>query len=146
MQSTTKPSRLTAILQAVFVTVLWSTSWVLIKIGLRGNLPALTFAGLRYALAFLCLIPIVAFNRRERAGLKGMTQGDWLRLSILGFFFYTLTQGLLFLSLAYLPAAMVGLLLNQTNVLIAVAGIFFLKEIPTRLQWAGVALAALGVI
>ena len=41
---------------AFFVTFLWSTSWVLIKFGLK-DIPALTFAGLRYTLAFLCLLP-----------------------------------------------------------------------------------------
>ena len=44
----------TAVFQALFVTFLWSTSWVLIKIGLVDIAP-LTFAGLRYGLAFLCL-------------------------------------------------------------------------------------------
>lgn len=47
---------LIAILQALFVTFLWSTSWVLIKFGLV-DIPALTFAGLRYGLAWLCLLP-----------------------------------------------------------------------------------------
>jgi drug/metabolite transporter (DMT)-like permease len=42
--------RLRAILQALFVTFLWSTSWVLVKIGLE-DIPAVTFAGLRYFLA-----------------------------------------------------------------------------------------------
>lgn len=42
-----------AVLQALLVTFLWSTSWVLIKIGLA-DIPALTFAGLRYVLAFWC--------------------------------------------------------------------------------------------
>ena len=41
-------------LQALFVTFLWSTSWVLIKFGLQ-EIPAIGFAGLRYALAFLLL-------------------------------------------------------------------------------------------
>ncbi len=49
---------LRAALQALFVTFLWSTSWVLIKIGLD-DIPALTFAGLRYTLAWLCLLPFV---------------------------------------------------------------------------------------
>ena len=35
-----------AVLQALFVTFLWSTSWVFIKFGLV-DIPALTFAGLR---------------------------------------------------------------------------------------------------
>ena len=47
--------------QALFVTFLWSTSWVLIKIGLQ-DIPALTFAGLRYGLAFLCLLPFLLFS------------------------------------------------------------------------------------
>ena len=57
----TTPStlHLQAVLTALFVTFLWSTSWVLIKLGLRASLPAVTFAGLRYGLAFLCLLPFV---------------------------------------------------------------------------------------
>jgi len=43
--------RLRAILQALIVTFLWSTSWVLIKIGLE-DIPAVTFAGLRYFLFY----------------------------------------------------------------------------------------------
>jgi len=34
---------LRAVLQALFVTFLWSTSWVLIKLGLK-DIPPLTFA------------------------------------------------------------------------------------------------------
>ena len=51
------PGRLSALLTAVFVTFLWSTSWVLIKVGLAASLPPLPFAGLRYGLAALCLAP-----------------------------------------------------------------------------------------
>ena len=45
-----------AIWQALLVTFLWSTSWVLIKFGL-GEIPPLLFAGLRYGLAALILLP-----------------------------------------------------------------------------------------
>ena len=55
-------SHVRSMLQALFVTFLWSTSWVLIKFSLE-EIPALTFAGLRYALAFLLLLPLVL--RRE---------------------------------------------------------------------------------
>ncbi|HXV99759.1 MAG TPA: EamA family transporter, partial [Anaerolineae bacterium] len=56
-------AHLKTILQALLVTFLWSTSWVLIKFGLR-DIPALTFAGLRYSLAFLCLLPFVLSRTR----------------------------------------------------------------------------------
>jgi drug/metabolite transporter (DMT)-like permease len=141
-----KPSRrLTAILLAIFVTLLWSTSWVLIKIGLRGDLPAITFAGLRYTLAFVCLMPFVAFQPRQRAALKALTRGDWVRLSLLGMVCIAVSQGAMFLALSYLPANTVSLLLNLTSVFVGLAGIFLLKEFPTWLQWTGIGLAAAGV-
>lgn len=134
-----------AILQAVFVTLLWSTSWVLIKFGLRNQLPALTFAGLRYVTAFLCLIPFVVFNRSERQRIRDLRRSDWFWLAVLGLFVITLAQGAQFLSLAYLPAAMVSLVLNLTSVVVGVAGIWLIRESPSRLQWVGVGVTVLGV-
>ena len=136
---------LTAILQAVFITFLWSTSWVLIKFGLRNQLPALTFAGLRYFTAFLCLIPFVVFNPSERDRIKNLSRSDWLWLAILGLFVITLTQGAQFLSLAYLPAAMVSLVANLTSVVVGVAGIWLIRESPSQLQWIGVGVTVVGV-
>jgi drug/metabolite transporter (DMT)-like permease len=137
--------RVTAILQAVFVTLLWSTSWILIKIGLRNSLPAITFAGLRYTLAFLCLLPFVFFNRGHRAAFKALTRKDWGKLSLLGVVYIGLTQSAMFLALSYLPANMVSLLLNLTSIFVGLAGIFLLKESPSWLQWIGIGLAAAGV-
>ena len=47
-------ARTTATLVAVLVTLLWSSSYILVKIGLQ-DLPPLTFAGLRYFIGFLSL-------------------------------------------------------------------------------------------
>jgi drug/metabolite transporter (DMT)-like permease len=134
-----------AVLQAMFVTVLWASSWVLIKLGLRASLPALTFAGLRYMLAFVCLLPFVLLNPVYRTALQSLTRRDWGRLALLGFMFYTFTQGSQFLSLAYLPAAMVSLLLNLTPLAVGLFGIIFLREHPSRGQWIGIALTIFGV-
>jgi len=141
----TASARLKSILLAVFVTVLWSTSWVLIKIGLRNSLPPITFAGLRYTLAFLCLIPFVVFNRFQRSVLKRLTLKELGKLALLGVVYYTITQGAIYLALAYLPANMVSLLLNLTSVFVGIAGIFLLKERPSLLLWIGIGLAAFGV-
>ena len=136
--------RLIAILQAVLVTFLWSTSWVLIKIGLRGDLPPITFAGLRYGLACLCLAPFVLLNRGHREALSKLSPKIWQQLILLGIVYYTFAQGALFISLAYLPAVMVNLLLNLTPTLVAVMSLFSLKEPPSAMQWGGIALAAIG--
>ena len=125
--------------------MLWASSWVLIKLGLRESLPALTFAGLRYVLAFLCLFPFVLGNTDNRAALRLLTPKDWGRLALLGLVYYTVTQGAQFLSLAYLPAAMASLLLNLTPLVVGFFGIIFLREYPSRGQWLGIALTLLGL-
>ena len=139
-----KPARTKAIFLAVFITFLWSTSWILIKFGLRNNLPVLSFAGLRYFTAFICLTVVVFANPKERANLKNLSCVDWGWLALLGLIVITLTQGAQFISLAYLPAAMVSLILNTTSMFVGLAGIYFLKESPSRLQWLGIALTLAG--
>jgi drug/metabolite transporter (DMT)-like permease len=132
-----------AVLQALFVTFLWSTSFVLVKIGLK-DIPALTFAGLRYTLAFLCLLPL-AIRSGQGVRLRSLSTSWWARLIVLGLLFYSATQGAVFLSLGYLPAATVSLLLSFTPVLVALLGISVLGERPTMLQWGGGALCLVGV-
>ncbi|MBW8010485.1 MAG: EamA family transporter [Chloroflexi bacterium] len=136
--------QLTAILQAFLVTILWSTSWVLIKIGLE-DIPALTFAGLRYFLAFLVLLPFYLRSPRTIA-LRSLSRRDWKILAGLGLLNYTLTQGSQFLGLDYLPAITFSLLLNFTAPLVALLGIPLLKERPTWLQWGGISVFLIGVL
>lgn len=50
--------RLYALVEAVFVTFLWSTSYILIKIGLR-EINSIAFASYRYALASALLLMLV---------------------------------------------------------------------------------------
>ena len=136
--------RCRAVLQALFVTFLWSTSWVLIKIGLE-DIPALPFAGLRYALAFLCLLPF-AIRSRQLTRLRGLSAGTWLRLVLLGLLFYAVTQGAQYLSLFYLPAATTSLLLSFTIIVVALLGMLLLHERPTGMQWGGTGLYLAGIL
>lgn len=131
-----------AVLQALLVTFLWSTSWVFIKFGLA-DIPALTFAGLRYTAAFLCLLPF-ALRPANLDPLRRLSPWGWGRLVMLGLLFYTVTQGSQFLGLAYLPAISVNLLLSFTTVMVALLGIALLAEYPARFQWGGMALYGLG--
>jgi drug/metabolite transporter (DMT)-like permease len=117
----------------------------LIKFGLRNDLPPVTFAGLRYGLAWLCLTPFILFKREQRFAIRQLSRTDWVRLGTLGLVFYTLTQGSQFLGLAYLPAATLNLLLNLTPVVVGFAGTVFLHDHPTPVQWFGISLATVGV-
>jgi len=133
-------SRLRAILLALLVTFLWSTSWVLIKRGLA-EIPPITFAGLRYSIAFLVLLP-AAWTRRHEIRL--LSRRDWLQLILLGLVLYTLTQGGQFMALNHLDAISFSLLLSLTPVLVALLGSGLLGERTGRMQWVGVTLALIG--
>ncbi|MAT99366.1 MAG: hypothetical protein CL608_19680 [Anaerolineaceae bacterium] len=134
-----RSSHFTAVFQALFVTFLWSTSWVLIKIGLV-DIPALTFAGLRYGLAFVCLLPVF-FRSGGVAEVRQLNCSGWLGLLGLGLIFYALTQGAQFLGLAYLPAVTVNVMLGFTSVVVALLGLGLLGERPSRWQWLGMFVA-----
>jgi drug/metabolite transporter (DMT)-like permease len=137
-------SRRTAALLALLVTFLWSTSWVLIKIGLA-EIPALTFAGLRYVLASWCLVPLV-LRPRELATIRALRSSDWRRLVALGLVMYSLTQGAQFLALAYLPAQTTSLVLSFSPVVVALIGMAALSERPVPAQWWGVAVYLVGAV
>jgi drug/metabolite transporter (DMT)-like permease len=141
--SNTNP-RISAILIALFVVFIWATSWVLIKIGLN-DIPALTFAGLRYTLAFIFLLPIVFLTKRGLS-FRSISKRSWSRLIILGLLLYAVTQGAIFVALSYLPAVMVNLLLSFSSITVALLGILFLDERPTLFQWIGVVLAIFGAL
>ncbi len=135
---------LLAVLQALLVTFLWSTSFIIIKWGLA-EIPPITYAGLRYFLAFLCFIPFI-LRKKYIEEIKGLSFTQWKQLLHLGFVFYTLTQGTQFLGLSLLPAVSVSLMLNFTPLIVAVMGLIFLNEIPSRLQWAGAILFIFGIL
>jgi len=134
-----------AVIQALFVTFLWATSWVLIKFGLK-DIPPLTFAGLRYTLAFICLcIPVLGSSSR-RAQLQALHLNDWLQLILLGLVFIAVTQGAQFIALSYLPATTLTLLLNMSAVVVALLGGMMLAERLTGRQWLGMGVFLVGII
>ena len=133
-----------AVLQALLVTFLWSTSFIIIKWGLA-DIPPITFAGLRYFLAFLCFLPFI-FKKKYVDEIKELSLRQWYKLILLGFVFYTLTQGTQFLGLSLLPAVSVSLMLNFTPIVVAIMGILFINEIPSRLQWSGAVIFLVGII
>jgi len=138
-----RESHMRAVVQALFVVFLWATSWVLIKVGLE-EIPPLTFAGLRYTLAFICLLPVLLISQ-QRSSSHPMSGRTWGSLVLLGILLYALTQGSSFVALAHLPAVTVNLLWSFSSVAVALMGPVWLAERPTRLQWLGVGLATLGV-
>jgi drug/metabolite transporter (DMT)-like permease len=137
--------RTRAVLEALFVTLLWSSSWVLIRFGLDRGLPALSFAGVRYLLAAAALLTVVLAHPTTRRELAGLGRRAWGLLAALGLVYYAGAQGAQFLGIALLPAATLSLLLNLTPAVVAGWAVASGGERPTPQQVVGLALATTGV-
>jgi drug/metabolite transporter (DMT)-like permease len=145
------PRRSAAVLQALFVTFLWSTSWVLIKIGLEDlDLEPLSFAGLRYALAALVLLPfgVAAIRARSRQSTaEDRPEGPLIaRVGLYGILFIAVAQGAQFAALAVLPASAVSLVLSSIPAWVAILALRGHAERASGGQVAGIALLSLGAL
>jgi len=146
MQIQTSPrARLIAVAQASLVTVLWSSSWVIIKFGLE-EIPPLIFAGLRYSIASLILLMFIGSRLERRVALKGRTRKWWVTLAIYGLIYITATQGTQFLALKYLPAITFSLLLNLTPIIVLAMSIPWLKETPSLTEIFFILVGLVGVL
>jgi drug/metabolite transporter (DMT)-like permease len=132
------PHKKNAITLALLVTFLWATSWVLVKLGLD-DLPPLTFAGLRYFLGFLILMPF-AVRKKSISEIRTLSSLEWRYLILLGLVYYTINQGAIFAALAILPAVAVSMILSFTSMVTAGIAIAILSEKASWMQWVGILL------
>lgn len=145
MIETDRHGHLRAIWAALFVTVLWSSSWVLIRIVLDdGIVSPITLAGLRYSLAAAVLCSWTLSRAQHRRTLADLDRRTVGQLAALGLVFFALTQGAQFVAIANQPAATTSLVLSLTTLSVAVISVRTLGERSTRRQLAGAALVAVG--
>jgi len=135
-----RPGRGLAIVESALVMIIWGSSFILIKLGLD-HVGPLSVAGLRYWLAFLVLLPFAA---RRRTANGPIARRVWLRLFLIGFSAYAVGNGALFLALQYLSATTGSFLMSFIPVLVLLLSVTWLREIPTRIQIAGIAISLLG--
>ncbi len=136
MRAAVTGERRAAVAQALLVTFLWATSWVLIKIGLTDLvLPPITFAALRYVLAATILFPL-ALPALRRLPRTAPTSRVFARVALLGVLLYAVTQGAQYAALVYLPAVAVSLALSATPVIVALLALRG-SERPTFVQLGG---------
>ena len=136
-----------AALQGLLVTFLWSTSWVLIKIGLDDlDLRPLSFAGLRYALAALVLLPFGIRALRTAHAIEPLSGRLLLRVAIYGVLFVAVAQGAQFAALAVLPATAVNLLLSSIPAAVAMLALAGGRERASMGQAAGIGLLVAGAL
>lgn len=125
------PGHLAAALSALIVTVLWSTSFLLVKLSLP-FVPPVTLAAVRYLLAFLLLLAYaLLLDRRRPVGLA------WATLALIGILQYGAGQALQYSAMGVLPVATVALLFSLLPALQAIADTIWLREPPAVVQMVG---------
>jgi len=136
-----KPSYPLAILEAVFVNVIWASSFIFVKLSLK-DLGPLTIGGLRYFIGFLVLLPFMLRKEKPYAIPRRM----WLRLFLIGLCAYAIGNGAMFWSLKYLPATTVSFMMGMITLLILFGGIIWLHETPNRVQLIGILVTLGGTV
>ncbi len=129
-----------ALFEALLVTIIWSSTFVIVKMGLE-SLGPLTIAGLRYLIGSLVLAPFLILRRSSRAPVSKKL---WPKLILIGISAYTIGNGALFWGLKYIPATTGSFLMSMIPLLVLFGGAILLKEIPTRWQIMGVILSLFG--
>lgn len=134
-----KHARLLAIAETLLLALILGSTLVVSRLALN-FLGPFSLTAFRYLFAFLVLAPF-----RPHRNLPGRwTRRTWLLLLLIGVSFYAIGNGALILGLRFLSATTDGLLLNLVPLLVLIAGVIWLKEMPTHLQLVGVGIVVLG--
>jgi drug/metabolite transporter (DMT)-like permease len=136
---------LKSVVLALIVTVLWSSSWVIIKFGLE-EIPALTFAGLRYTIASLVLLSLTLSKNENLEILRKQTKKWWAWILAYGLIYITMTQGTQFVALDLMPATTISLMLNLTPIIVLFFSAMTLNETVSRQQALYIGLVLVGLV
>ena len=127
-------------LYAILVLV-WSSTWVSIKIGLD-DLPPLFGAGIRFVLAGAVLLAGAAAARRTIAST------DWRLAALLGVLPFAATYGLIYWAEQYVPSGLAAVLFGVLPLYVALLAAVLLPQEPLRprlLAGIGIAIAGLAL-
>jgi drug/metabolite transporter (DMT)-like permease len=120
---------------------IWGSTWLFIKLGLA-DLPPLTFAGIRFVLAFL-ILSLMIFARRVR---WPRSRHDWLIIAIVGFLQFTLNYGLVFWGEQHISSGLAAVLQSTFPVFgLVIAHLYLPHEQMTKAKVVGVLLGFAGV-
>jgi len=126
----------------ILLCLIWGSTWVVIKGGLR-DLPPFTSAGARFAVAALIMIGVAALLGSREGGKKPPV---WLWI-VQGTTSFAMSYGIVYHAETVLPSGLVSLLFGVYPMLQALAGHYFLDEEQLRpLQWLGFVIGLAGLV
>ena len=106
------------------LVLIWSSTWVGIKIGLEDS-PALLGAGVRFALAGVVLLIVAAVQRRS-------LRTDWVLTGVLALAPFAFAYGLVYWGEQYVPSGLAAVLFGVLPLYTALIGAVLLPDEPLR--------------
>jgi drug/metabolite transporter (DMT)-like permease len=129
------------ILVWLILCLIWGTTWIFIKLGLR-DLPPITFASARFVLASLIVFSII---RIQKIPLP-RSISEWRLLAITGFLQFAINYSSVFWGEQYITSGLAAVLQSMITVFgLVLAWIFLPNEKITRLKIFAVAIGIVGV-
>lgn len=128
---------------ALIACLLWSTAFVAIKIGYEQGVSPLFFAGSRFFISGLVLIPVSVLLEGPWA-LKSTIVRNGGFLLLIGFFQTFLLYGTMYFGIGYVPASIAAIVIGAQPLLTSAAS----HAVPPRerLRWTQWATLAMGII
>lgn len=137
-----KPVRPLALIEGIVATLIWASSFVLIK-GAIGQIRPLTLAGLRYFFAGLLLMAFLVLVNRASLILSRRLL---VRLLVIGVTSYTIANGAWYVALDTLSATTITLISSLSPLFVLGIGIVGFKERANRRQLLGLLVLLIGTV
>jgi len=125
----------------LILCLIWGTTWIFIKVGLR-DLPPITFSAARFLLAVAILLPLIWIKRFP----VPRSAGEWRLLALTGILQFSINYSAVFWSEQYISSGLAAVLQAMITVFGLVLAWFFLPaEKITGLKVFAVLLGIIGV-
>ena len=121
--------------------LLWSAGWLFIKIGVT-DVPPVTFAAARLAVAALVLVPIVAVRREWRS----LSRSDLWPIAASGVLLLSVNYVLVFWGARFLPSSLTAVLQTMSPVFGLVLGVWLRTERFSLGRTLGIVTSIAGVV
>jgi drug/metabolite transporter (DMT)-like permease len=126
----------------VALCLVWGSTWLAIKFGLH-DIPPLTAATARFALAGVCMSLIVPVWAKREGGDKPPALVTWTY----GLFQFAFNFALVYIGETMIPSGLVAVLWSVFPIFVALGGHFITrKERLSASKWFGIAVSFVGVV
>ena len=119
--------------------IVWSSTWLAIKIGLR-DLPPISFVGIRFLIAIIVLVTV----SMGRTRLLPRGRDDYVVLAVTGILMFAVNYTLLFWAELHVSSGLAAVLQATIPIFGMMFAHWMLPEEPLRLQKLAGAIVALG--